>query len=619
MKITIIPLLFIISIRCDLIPQIIKICPTFSKVNSNYKKMLILRKQSVSDKNIWKKYGFKNNNEFVKQYMSSGVEVQNLKNLMYKSLSKPELIAKGAFGAVFNYQQRSFSSHDNTIHRAVKLIKVGSNLKISNNVKDQMNLYREIVINYKLFGKKNGKYFFPTIFGCNVLTNPIKESLSTLPAELLKTNPIYRQINHQSSNKEFIIIKIEKLSYSYGDYLMTQRHANKLGDLTMNRIKMARNLLTGLKIINEETIYCDVKSENLMIQLLDSKSANNPFVIRTIHGEKILIKYIDFGSTVPKNKKCTSGSPGFIPPEIRLKDRNHSKFDVFSLGIVLINSELAHMKFDFLNEINGILFYDITRNRKKITSVSSNYLKTSQFFKQIEYIFTQQYCNSLYIYLQKLEKEFKTMDMSFLQYIGEPNLESIFMKETPPSLMSLNPKLLEILVFYLTQQLIRNNFLNANIFKSVLVENLLIKERTAAEQTLAQNMKLLNKGTEITNLNNLIKLYRAKEGILMRINDDRREYFQIITQMIEWNPDWRISTEEAQQRIFKLVKNHESDLKQNYELVLKYEENTSEDKIQRIYNPIEFLHLNQVMRGAGYKSLNKIKETKTNFIVRAID
>lgn len=193
----------------------------------------------------------------------------------------------------------------------------------------------------KLFTRQDGKYYFPSLLGCAVLTSILRPLINGISQQQRSASPALDFLKSKSQGQEFIALKVEKLDLNFGLFIRQIVSQSSEGLTFFNKLKLAKNIITGLKLINRNHLHCDIKPDNLMIKKVRKNDYDNEkLLIETTAGEFFLIKYIDFGLSVPKKARCPGGTFGYAAPELFDKRFGHEKFDVFSLGVLLIDTEL---------------------------------------------------------------------------------------------------------------------------------------------------------------------------------------------------------------------------------------------------------------------------------------
>jgi serine/threonine protein kinase len=136
--------------------------------------------------------------------------------------------------------------------------------------------------------------------------------------------------------------------------------------------------MKGLDIMNKEYTHCDIKSDNIMVKFrkktegpkpedivrqeqngitpIDIEYKNKPYYM--------LPKYIDFGLVTRFGSQCEGGTPGSIPLEFFDGNLLQSKFDIYSLGIVLLEMEFAHFRINNPLNLLSHLFVILNHEQK---------------------------------------------------------------------------------------------------------------------------------------------------------------------------------------------------------------------------------------------------------------
>ena len=429
-------IIFLFSCTCEKIAQLSKICPSFEEIEKNYSILLKERiKQGTSPRS-------KNFSKL--EYLMKSSEVQFYSLLIQSITSHPKMIGVGAYGAVYKLKNNVFLKDFKDPSLAVKLLKVEKDLQVKKNQISQKKLFLEIVVMEKLYNKPGGKYYFPKMLGCVSLTHVLTPLLQGLSPVQLQSAPL-RALHSDYVNKEFLTLKMEQLDMSFKTFLLSFLKINN-NLMLLDRLKIGLNLLTGLKMINSQFLHCDIKPDNLMIKVVHGEHDLKAPVISTKYGEKFLIKYIDFGISVPKQTRCTGGTFGFAAPEMFNKF-GHEKFDIFSLGVLLLEIEMTDLQIP--GKLSQVL--QITAEMKafkvgKIQPRIKNRLMQVSLVKLInEFINHPKYKSDFREELSILEEHLKVT--------GQPSIKDFFkFRENYPSLFGHTLEYFEF-VFLLSLQI----------------------------------------------------------------------------------------------------------------------------------------------------------------------
>lgn len=417
----------------DLIENLKKVCPSLEALKANYEIEHANRKREIQQPNnlnqvvsegISKKLANKKSQQAKRRKMINLMETsQNMilvQNFARNLTLNPRQIGTGAFGGVFSFKNHQIVDEYRDMEMAVKLLKLNKNIASPSIQMEQGRVYREILMSYNLYHKPGGKYYFPLMLGCNQITNEVVPLISEIPKKALYANQVLRYVKGGFKAKEFVIVKLEKLDYPFQAYLAIMNENGKIGMLILDRIRISLNLFTGLQLINEKSLHCDIKPDNLMIRSVDaSMMAKDAPLVYTTSGDSILVKYIDFGMTVPRDERCRGGTYGYMGPEMFLQDVSHSKIDVFSLGVILVEAEMAMMLngrlSDVLREIMSFQF----KKKKMIGALEKTKLQSLAFVKEIMTNFDDKNKQKIIDYLKILQTTYENQSLDFQAFLGD--------------------------------------------------------------------------------------------------------------------------------------------------------------------------------------------------------
>ena len=332
--------IFFSLLNSTVIDNLDSICPTYQALSRKYQELL--NKKKVY--NTQTSEVLQHKSTLIKEYYSVSAEKQFYSDFSASITQAPKMIGFGSYGAVFQMNNLVGSSENKDHSLAVKLIRVSQNIKVPHVKKEQNKIFHEINVMTKLFSLANGRYYFPHLQSCVRVTDLLRPLISGITSAQRKFYPALDFLKSKSKDQEFIALKMEKLDINYGLFIGQMFDETQEGLAFIDRLKIAKNLLKGLRLINESYLHCDIKPDNLMIKHVrpndvDQKSP----LIELTSGEKFLIKFIDFGLSVPKKLRCTGATFGYAAPELFDKRFDHKKFDIFSLGVLLVDTELQSL------------------------------------------------------------------------------------------------------------------------------------------------------------------------------------------------------------------------------------------------------------------------------------
>ena len=360
-----------------LIYNLVQICPSYEMFKNRYEKLQEIKRSKKFNKNSM---GFS-----VETFLQASANLQFYTNFVKKITENPQMIGFGSFGAIYSMRNLFKDQGFKDTKMAVKLLKMQTDITQEKVKKEQETAHREISIMNKLNRKPGGKFYFPTIMGCAWLTQVLTPYIHDIPEHQRNSNNALKMLTMNFESREFLAIKMQQLDLSYKTFLNNSFGPGKEGLPFVDRIKIAHHLFEGLARINEEYLHCDIKPDNLMIKIYKSlKHKKNLPLIHTENNEFITIKYIDFGMVVSKKEKCWGGTYGFVPPENFMKLKPYDKTDLYSLGVLLFDTEiLAINKLSKLRDIVEAFNLLVAKKSKKMLKRDQNKMMKFELFKKV--------------------------------------------------------------------------------------------------------------------------------------------------------------------------------------------------------------------------------------------
>ena len=576
-----------LSTSPELISQLSKIC-------SSYEYYKVIYDQSMAErKNQLKHSGSAQSamKKTFKTYLLYGVIERWIFNFTRNITSSPRMIGSGSYGAVFMFSNISNSNplhHENV---AVKLLKISQDTASRAVQKEQYKVFKEIYTMNKLSRQRNGKYYFPSMLDCFVITDLLGYHISDLTQRLLDGNKSLATLAQNLAHKEVIILPMEKLDMTLTTFIDYAKTVN--GIRFTDRLKMSLNLMSGLAMMSAHFIHCDIKPDNVMIKnITNERISHKAPVIKTKAGESFLVKYIDFGISVSKDSECKGGTPGFAAPELSESIFDHSNFDLFSLGVLLIDMELGFAKFP--QKLSNL--FVLTTQMKSLKIKKINIRMQKQLLKQPIVVALKEIYDSLD------PKEITTQ----VQYVNDElrkrglahTVKSIFKLQSDhlPGLFEHSVQYFEFMVCFLMTKLMYKILMekyNADLLqkyqlyeREIELENQFCKSESSKMHSKNHPMHFKNiidtymhykksppkangglqfSGLLRTNLFSFksvtqmmlsqkrIQYYQNLQKIGMRMFAIRQEYYFIILEMISWVPVMRSSIKFKQEQIKALL------------------------------------------------------------------
>lgn len=394
---------------------------------------------------------------------------QNIANLMQSMTIEEAYLGHGGFGSAFEIESTVEEGDSDTFQkRVMKVVKV-PNTNDKDDLSFQADMIREIQVLDFVKTLPDYRLFFVDFFFCADIE---KE------ANVLKTVSINHELDEKVSSlisvtkKEGLIsLEFEKLDFALFEHIAGVKSKTTDGFDMTNRVKMAFHLLTGLEKLNEHYTHCDLKPENLMFSLLTKAQMpqyknSAQYLLRDRDNHSYIIKFIDFGLSRKVNQeKCEGGTPGYVPHEY-FTGRSHKNFDVFSLGVILVDLELTYLGFPFLSNMLKIMMY----GKAKV-----EYRRTLMF--------PQLQKNSMYTILTQLLAKEGVKDQIF----GMLDNEAIFNKYKQRKFAELET-IMKIDVHVLEFTYIRLVFILLENYRRDILEN----QRTFFQNHLQDNIQALS-------------------------------------------------------------------------------------------------------------------------------
>lgn len=409
------------------------------------------------------------------------------------------------------------------VPRAMKLLKVGNKPNMIDHIKEQERLLQEINVMQTLKNDlSNYDYFFPEFLGCTDLSEDVNNFLKSVDEDEYGED-LY---DSMKTRKGQILagIEMQKLSFNMVEYL-SGMVSGFVGSIDVpNRILMSRNLATAISFISMKFIHCDIKPENVMFQLLDNESLpelikNDYPIVENESHQLFLVKIIDFGiSKEIEEGQCGAGTPGYIPPEY-FSDAQHQKFDVFSLGITLIDFELGLHQFPTLSDILSKIFMAKSNREYRNKELFSHLAKNLLFKKLIVMTANQEIKNSLIERLRTLS-------------IWEPYLD----KEVDfQKILKFDMNVLEFTILHCVGFFMKEELYNLiEVQRKVMDDNI----RKAVDK-LVKSAKNLSTMQQQNKLNQNLSFFSAHFALSYWAEKSTQKFFDIILQMIEWDAELR--------------------------------------------------------------------------------
>jgi hypothetical protein len=291
-------------------------------------------------------------------------------------------------------------------------------------------------------------------------------------------------------------------------------------------------------------------------------------VIKDLDNVTYQLKIIDLGLSVDsKNQKCEGGTPGYVPHEF-FSLKSHNKFDVFSIAVVLLDMELAHLGYPNFSNISRKIFYGKSNPTYKKTLLHKDLLN-----------------NKLYTELINLLQEEEIME----NIITEVSQESIYGKYKNRKNINFNLLLtadIHILEFTLTKLIFI--LLNKHRKEVMDPERKQIKDDLAitiqdSQKKISPDPKdILNNKTIVTHM----QYISAKHAYIELEEKLQTEYYKVLEAALNRDTDKRIDFETLIQTLSVKYENCIKMTKLTSDFIENYEMN--ETKMERLTQELMF-------------------------------
>ena len=438
--------------------------------------------------------------------------------------------------------------------RAMKLLRIGNEMRIDH-LKQQDSLIQEIEVMTTLKNDVTDyDFYFPEFYACSDLSLQVKQFVKSVDEDQYGEDLV--EALRVPKNQIMVALELEKLSFNMVEYLSGVANG-LIGQFDVpTRIMMARNLANALFHLSKKFIHCDIKPENIMFKLIDAESLQKlidqdyPLLENDQH-QIMLAKIIDFGISKPNtDANCAAGTPGYISPEY-FTDQNHLKFDVFSLGVTLIDFELGMHQLPTLSNILAKIFMAKSNKQYRNTVLFKQLAKDDLFKKLIVMTANDSFKTPLITNLhnRKIWAPYKDKDIDFQK------------------ILKFDMNVLEFTILAAVGNLLKGEIYDLIETQRNIVDNN-IKEVVSKLIKRATSLKSSNQRTQ---LNQDISFYSAHFALSFWAEKSVNKYFNIILSMVEWEADRRPNAATASQNLVQLYEGyldsskHERRFLENYD------------------------------------------------------
>ena len=226
----------------------------------------------------------------------------------------------------------------------VFLTYIGDNCRVETEKTQQELFINNLMYCEVLIRLPQGIYYFPVNYASTDVTN-------YLPSYGRKMT-IDSEQQHLFEEPEDSLIALTMWEYYdliLGDYV------NQIEDQEVPAPPLAAQIdlffaaISAVEKAYKTCFICNINLESFSLKLLTSDEKQNLInqkipIIELEPGKFYQLKLIDFSlakSGTKTERICTSGKPGFTPPEMLINNATHERFDVYSLGMALLDIQMA--------------------------------------------------------------------------------------------------------------------------------------------------------------------------------------------------------------------------------------------------------------------------------------
>ena len=545
--------------------------------------------------------------------LTEEMQISNVNNMITSIQSDVQILGEGGFGKVIS-ADFIIEKDMSPISVAVKFLRISDDKKTQNGRDDQDNLRREVQVNRFINSKDPNNLFFPRVGACFDMSlyfsNFLRENKGLIPdAQELLTVP---------RNKATMMISIEKLEISLFDILQKI----SVGSLPITpffiRGKMGLYLLKAAALFNQKFYHCDIKPENLMLNTIPLNQIktviDNGLPLIKLSGLGMYyLKMIDFGLTAIYNEQtqtqfCEGGTPGFLGWEYFNSKLDQSKFDVFGIGMTLLNIEFVNDGWGMISSVFSLLFKITKKNfmlahkqKPKETNLGQslkNSLKNNYNVKRVlNYIDRS-------LFKQEIVLMFKDSDQSPLDEIYQLDSNFDIRSSKLSNFIFLSSEIFEklfraTLSIYVNKYYLQKNNPLVNKYLTTSLQNI------NDQLSRTPRNKVLNGQQEYVT---------AKIALNLKLLEFRTQFTGFLLTMIENLPANRPTLEESLQMIEDLINNFASTNSEIIDTIESYEdeipeertENNMDDPRDFSNNLLNFQKVQNVLKTRKYEQINVI-------------
>jgi serine/threonine protein kinase len=516
------------SQKKDLLPELIDVLPNFTdavKAQTQLKQsgQTLPEKDITTQKNI----------EILGKTIKEG--------------NKP--FGKGSYGSVFKIDGFSYRHFNQKETLAVKEIIFGNDQNIRVCKEEQRILMTDIKTNQDIANYDPERLYFSTIYDVYDMT----DYLAYVYKNSDKKEGIEQYLQPTDDGSVNVAgLIMEFLDVEVYDYLRKIKYG-EVHSFLHTRLRFMLNVGNGLLKIVSKYTHCDLKPHNLMFKKISMEESNDlrskgVYPLQLYPGEYFQLKIIDFGLVAVGDegtRKCSGGTPNFTPMEYFDDSLKDDKFDLFSLGMIMVDYELYEVGLKDFSVFNGEYHSMVKKDIYEFTVEKIVQLRQYPFYLKISQFWRSEKYNALLLeVMDKIDDSFK---QSVIESFPDTQFHEIQFHEIafelPATFIDLmNAGLWVFWNHYYIDEYLETSF---NEFESeITMCDLMIKDKEAEGDTESQDYI---RSVELKEYNqSMIDLTRENAEIRVEFNN------LLISIISNQNPDNRPSMTDT----LKIVKNY---------------------------------------------------------------
>jgi serine/threonine protein kinase len=320
-------------------------------------------------------------------------------------------IAKGSFGKVFRVEDTSQASNSTEDVFAVKEIFFENDGDSELGQKNQTMLAKEIEKTQVLQDEDPEHVFFPEYFFYVNATEEFESEAATISDEAILANL------KMDDSHDVALFFMESMDYTLEAYENKVKLDGTISHF-ITRLRLFKNVCTGLLKILSLMSHCDLKPANIMLKKISKKKSaelvsEKHLSLRLSPIEYFQVKIIDFrlaDTGTLSMRMCGEGTLQYLPVDYLQGKKDAPRIDVYAIGLMMFDLEMADLGLSRISEIMKVVnfgFGEFTDNNNESSSFK-NYmnsqkqiLENNEWYKIMNHLWTTEQEGKLFEYLEK--------------------------------------------------------------------------------------------------------------------------------------------------------------------------------------------------------------------------